>query len=48
LVAPYVSPQDYPSLSAVSRRFSDLFSPLFWSDPLVMARRLGLDPADGP
>ncbi|KAF4336322.1 hypothetical protein FBEOM_9775 [Fusarium beomiforme] len=31
LVAPYVSPKDYPALCRVSRRYWDVFAPRIWS-----------------
>ncbi|KAG9506763.1 hypothetical protein J7337_000302 [Fusarium musae] len=31
LVAPYVSPKDYPALCGVSRRYWDVFAPRIWS-----------------
>ncbi|KAF4953926.1 hypothetical protein FGADI_5718 [Fusarium gaditjirri] len=46
LVAPYVSPKDYPALCAVNRRYWDVFAPRIWSRIPRPDTVTGLDDAE--
>ncbi|KAH7493695.1 hypothetical protein IWW34DRAFT_716906 [Fusarium oxysporum f. sp. albedinis] len=46
LVAPYVSPEDYPALCGVNRRYWDVFAPRIWSRIPRLDTVTGLDDAE--
>lgn len=46
LVAPYVSPEDYPALCGVNRRYWDVFAPRIWSRIPRSDTVTGLDDAE--
>ncbi|KAF7551530.1 hypothetical protein G7Z17_g4938 [Cylindrodendrum hubeiense] len=46
LVAPFVTPRDYPALCLVDTRFWHVFAPRLWLNVLLAARQAGLQSGD--